>query len=363
MTSESDTDSSSSSLERKRKLHKKLKMKSAKKFKKHKKEKKKKSHKEKKRTRKESALLIEESSEIRISEVQPRTEVINTDSNSAHTFGPALPPHLTKNTENVEISEVSKVIGPVIPKELLDPKIILDVPTDGKFEDEKKDAAASETDEQELQDSYGPLPFTNEGEMSAAQVELEQRALKLKLAAIDGTSTTVSEQNVREEWMLELPDVGLKSGLAALNNLKRGFHQGKEKPDFSDRSSWTKTPQMGNDKQSKSTSKTSQEQLEQQASALYEKQRDAEQESIARKHKKKHKREESLVEMHQKKLRKEEKKKAKELKESGVKPERRPFTRDIDLKLNKIDRNQTKQIVDKAKILNTKFSTGQSKYL
>ena len=70
-----------------------------------------------------------------------------------------------------------------------------------------------------------------------------------------------------------------------------------------------------------------------------------------------------MVEIHQKKLRKDEKKKAKELKESGTKPERRPFTRDIDLKLNKIDRNQTKQIVDKAKILNTKFSTGQSKYL
>lgn len=120
---------------------------------------------------------------------------------------------------------------------------------------------------------------------------------------------------------------------------------------------------MGYDKQSQSTSKTSQEELEQQASELYEKQRDAEQESIARKHKKKHKREESLVEIHQKKLRKDEKKKAKELKESGAKPERRPFTRDIDLKLNKIDRNQTKQIVDKAKILNTKFSTGQSKYL
>lgn len=229
MTSESDTDTSSSSLERKRKLHKKLKVKSAKKFKKYKKEKKKKSHKEKKRTRKESASLIEESCEIRIS------KAINTDNNNTHTFGPALPPHLAKNTENVKTSEVSKVIGPVLPRELLERKKLLDVSIDGKFVDEMKDAAASETDEKELQDSYGPLPFTNEGEMSAAQVELEQRALELKLAAIDGTSTTASEQKVREEWMLELPDVGLKSGLAALNNLKRGFHQGKEKPDFSDR--------------------------------------------------------------------------------------------------------------------------------
>lgn len=132
---------------------------------------------------------------------------------------------------------------------------------------------------------------------------------------------------------------------------------------LNNRSSWTKTPQTGNETQKPSSSKNSQQLLEQQAQALYEKQRDAEQEAMAKKHKKKHKREESLVEIHQKKLRKEEKKKAKELKESGAKPERRPFTRDIDLKLNKIDRNQTKQIVDKAKILNTKFSSGHSKYL
>lgn len=53
----------------------------------------------------------------------------------------------------------------------------------------------------------------------------------------------------------------------------------------------------------------------------------------------------------------------KELAAAGTKPERRPFSRDVDLKLNKIDSNQTKQIVDKAKILNTKFSSGKTKYL
>lgn len=48
---------------------------------------------------------------------------------------------------------------------------------------------------------------------------------------------------------------------------------------------------------------------------------------------------------------------------AGEKPERRPFSRDVDLKLNKIDKNQTKSIVDKAKILNTKFASGHAKYL
>lgn len=84
---------------------------------------------------------------------------------------------------------------------------------------------------------------------------------------------------------------------------------------------------------------------------------------MAKRHEKKYKRDESLVEMHRKKLRKEQERKEKEMKESDAKPFRRPFSRDLDLKLNKIDKNQTKQIVDKAKILDTKFSSGRTKYL
>ncbi|XP_037824014.1 GPALPP motifs-containing protein 1 [Lucilia sericata] len=361
MSSETDSSSSSSSSsseqERKRKLHKKLKKKSEKKSKKHKKEKKKKSHKEKKRSRKETTTSFSEEDKVP-KPISPQLgqELSFNKNELDDAFGPALPPHLINKNDK----DKALVIGPIIPKELLGNLEQLDKPD---VADKLPTSSESEDEEETLQGSYGPLPVTNEREMTAAQIELEQRALELKMAAIDGMNVTTTEQNVREEWMLELPDVGLKGGLAALNNLKRGFHQGKEKPDFSDRSSWTKTPQMGIEKQKPTTSKSSKEELELQAQALYEKQRDAEQEAMAKKHKKKHKREESLVEIHQKKLRKEERQKAKELKESGAKPERRPFTRDVDLKLNKIDRNQTKQIVDKAKILNTKFSSGHSKYL
>ncbi|KAI8119722.1 GPALPP motifs-containing protein 1 [Lucilia cuprina] len=359
MSSETDSSSSSSEQERKRKLHKKLKNKSEKKSKKHKKEKKKKSHKEKKRSRKETRTSFSEEVKVQIPKTmapQLRQELSLNTNELDDAFGPALPPHLLNKNDK----DKGLVIGPFIPKELLGNLEQLDKQ---ELTEKLPTSSESEDEEETLQGSYGPLPVKNEREMTAVQIELEQRALELKMAAIDGMNVTTTEQNVREEWMLELPEVGLKGGLAALNNLKRGFHQGKEKPDFSDRSSWTKTPQTGNEKQKPTTSKSSKEELELQAQALYEKQRDAEQEAMAKKHKKKHKREESLVELHQKKLRKEEKKKAKELKESGAKPERRPFTRDVDLKLNKIDRNQTKQIVDKAKILNTKFSSGHSKYL
>jgi len=154
-----------------------------------------------------------------------------------------------------------------------------------------------DNEDDDVTGTFGPMP-------NATQVELEERALALKLAALEGGSLNGStvDQDVREEWMLELPDVGLKSGLAALNNMKRTFYQGKERPDFSDRSSWTKTPQSAAAGPKPCTSKD----MEQAAQAKYERQRDEEQESIAKKHKKKHKRDESLVEIHQKKLRKEQ---------------------------------------------------------
>nr|XP_017002616.2 GPALPP motifs-containing protein 1 [Drosophila takahashii] len=342
-STDSCSDSSSSSDERHRKRkHKKhskdVDKSKKKKSKKHKKVKRR--HKEKKRSRQEEeqppALL----------NVAPPEDVA---SNSEDAFGPALPPHLRKPILP-EIPEESQpkvqpqaMIGPILPSSLAKEK--------SPVED------AESEDEDDLAGTFGPLP-------NASQVALEERALALKLAALEGGALgTSTDQEVREEWMLELPDVGLKSGLAALSNMKRTFHQGKERPDFSDRSSWTKTPQSEAAAAAAGPKSFSSKELEQMAQAKYEQQRDDEQESMAKKHKKKHKRDESLVELHQKKLRKEQREKEKELAASGSKPERRPFSRDVDLKLNKIDKNQTKQIVDKAKILNTKFSRGQAKYL
>ncbi|XP_041674723.1 GPALPP motifs-containing protein 1 [Drosophila eugracilis] len=341
---DSSSDSSSSSDERHRKRkHKKhskdIDKSKKKKSKKHKKEKRR--HKEKKRSRQED--------ERRVPNPQPAAFISPPDlpSNSQDAFGPALPPHLRKSSQPV-ISEERRLepqamIGPILPSNLVKEKSPI-----------KNDSGG---DDDDLAGTFGPLP-------NASQVALEERALALKLAALEGGGLgTTTDQDAREEWMLELPDVGLKSGLAALNNMKRTFYQGKERPDFSDRSSWTKTPQSETAVAASGPKSLSSKELEQMAQAKYEQQRDDEQESMAKKTQKKHKRDESLMDLHQKKLRKEQREKEKELAASGSKPERRPFSRDVDLKLNKIDKNQTKQIVDKAKILNTKFSRGQAKYL
>ncbi|KAH8276774.1 hypothetical protein KR026_000615 [Drosophila bipectinata] len=341
---DSDSDSSSSSDERHRKRkHKKhskdVDKSKKKKSKKHKKEKRR--HKEKKRSRREEEPPV----------IQPSTNFPQPEPSESteDTFGPALPPHLQKQAQPEPKPEVAPkaMIGPILPSQFLE--------AEQPSEQEEKNTNSDEDDD--LAGTFGPLP-------NASQVELEERALALKLAALEGGGLGgTKDQDVREEWMLELPDVGLKGGLAALSNMKRTFYQGKERPDFSDRSSWTKTPQSEAAAAAAGPKACSSKDLEQMAQAKYEQMRDEEQESMAKKHKKKHKREESLVELHQKKLRKEQKEREKELAASGSKPERRPFSRDVDLKLNKIDKNQTKQIVDKAKILNTKFSRGQAKYL
>lgn len=355
----SDSSSSSDEEHRRKRKHKKHGKEADKKHKKSKKHKHEKRHKEKKREASPGKEQLHQ-------ELPTRNTGDPSADADANAYMPALPPHLMKQEKLEPQPEPTPIIGPVRPSQFA--AVEEDSP--------HKTEAAEDDDDDDLTGTFGPIP-------NATQVELEERALTMKLAALEGGGLggSTADQELREEWMLELPEVGLKSGLAALNNMKRTFYQGKERPDFSDRSSWTKTPQSAAAGPKPCSSKD----LEQKAKANYERQRDEEQESIAKKHKKKHKRDESLVELHQKKLRKEQRQRVKselhiskkilessspyfcfqekELAASGSKPERRPFSRDVDLKLNKIDKNQTKQIVDKAKILNTKFSSGQAKYL
>ncbi|EDW23908.1 GL23852 [Drosophila persimilis] len=321
----SDSSSSSEELQRKRK-HKKSskdvdKSKSKKKkSKKHKKEKRR--HKEKKRSRREEQPQAAPKPTVSVS--LPPAE----DQEGA--FGAPLPPHLRQEVK----TEPPQMIGPILPSDF--PKAASPSAADPSPEE-------NADDDDDMSGTFGPMP-------NATQVELEERALALKLSVLQGggLGPSTNDKDGREEWMLELPEVGLKGGLAALNNLKRTFYQGKERPDFSDRSDWTKTPQSAAAAAVAGPKPCSSKELEQIAQAKYVQQRDDEQESMAKKHKKKHKRDESLE---------------KELAAAGLKAERRLFSRDVDLKLNKIDSNQTKQIVDKAKILNSKFSRGQSKYL
>lgn len=53
----------------------------------------------------------------------------------------------------------------------------------------------------------------------------------------------------------------------------------------------------------------------------------------------------------------------KEEKDNDGKAERRPFSRDMDLQVNRFDEAQKKSIIKKAQGLNTRFSRGEAKYL
>lgn len=53
----------------------------------------------------------------------------------------------------------------------------------------------------------------------------------------------------------------------------------------------------------------------------------------------------------------------KEEKDEGEKKERRPFSRDVDLQVNRFDEAQKRSIIKKAQALDTRFSRGEAKYL
>ncbi|KAL9698606.1 hypothetical protein quinque_002047 [Culex quinquefasciatus] len=189
---------------------------------------------------------------------------------------------------------------------------------------------------------------------SKAQLELEKRALETKLRRFDSEDAKASNATAREDWMLELPDIRKvpDMGLGA-----RQFRT-REKPEIGDRSVWTDTP---SDKERKKatggghSSRDAKRNLEEETELLRIAQRDKQQEEQVKRHKKKHKRDKSLLDIHQKKLKKEKKDKDE--------PTRRPFDRNVDLHANRFDDAQKKAIMKKAQLLDTRFSSGGSKFL
>lgn len=190
-------------------------------------------------------------------------------------YGPALPPHLIKpkTTE-------SSVIGPALPDNFVRPEI-----TAEKF------TSDSESDSEE-DDHVGPMPLDSD-RVTKAQLELDERALEYQIMGIPSASTSKSEGG-REEWMIELPEV------RKVTDLGLGARQfrSSEGPDFSDRSSWTDTPNTV--KKSAPKADLPHEHL----NSIQEKARDKAMEKMKRKHEKKHKRDKSLLELHEKKLKK-----------------------------------------------------------
>ncbi|KAJ8733929.1 hypothetical protein PYW07_014480 [Mythimna separata] len=263
----------------------------------------------------------------------PHLEVRYERSASPDIEGPALPAHLKRNPKN---------IGPSIPDDMR--KVLAE---------KEREVIKYESSDEDL--GIGPLPAGSEEKWSDAHRRLEERALDIKIRNLDGQSDT-SKVKSREQWMLELPE-----GKAKIIGLEARSFRAKEGPDMSDRSSWTDTPE---EKARKKAGLAKEEDVEltlkQEARMRHIANRDDEQESAVKKHKKKHKREESLLDLHQKKLKK---KKKKEEKEDGGKKERRPFSRDVDLQVNRFDEAQKKSIIKKAQELDCRFSRGEAKYL
>lgn len=217
-------------------------------------------------------------------------------------YGPALPPpRSTLVTEEKRVepevraakrrsdSPHHRKFGPSLPKNFQ-----LPVETDDVHHVEKFDVISSDDDSMAI----GPLPASSE--LSERDLELEKRKIEIKLQQLDRRMEAMNSTDTkhREEWMLELPEIKKvpDMGLTA-----RQFRK-NARPDFSDRSDWTKTP---NDQHKKSSHQEKTKSDDDKRRELEMRRRDEEQEKVAKEHKKSHKREKTLVEIHEKKLKKE----------------------------------------------------------
>lgn len=318
--------------------------------------------------------------DISVSSLSSQDDHLGKDDAPDDQFGPALPPSMLNKAPEPEPSveeEKTEIIGPALPPHLIarklqdeshspehnQPSIGPALPPAGftpaknatgdsseselsPFSEEEDEPDAAENDD----DLIGPMPGTS---TSKAQLELEKRALEMKLRRFDDDDSKPSNATAREDWMLELPDIRKVAdmGLGA-----RQFRT-REKLEIGDRSVWTDTP---SDRERKKTSgghssrdakRDHEREIEQARIA----ERDKQQEEQVKRHKKKHKRDKSLLDIHQKKLKKEKKDKEE--------PTRRPFDRNVDLHANRFDDAQKKAIMKKAQLLDTRFSSGGSKYL
>lgn len=268
--------------------------------------------------------------------------------------GPSLPPHMLKSDEKMEVdvpklpsTSVEKTYGPTLPRDFV---AISESVSYNEAKDNLANEDISESDDEEL---IGPV-LDHIANKSEAYLELEKRALELKLAKLNEREKKDDSIRGREEWMLELPELRKVTDLG----LSARQFRTKERDEIKDRSQWTETPK---DREEKSKRKPSThddvvKMRHENTERMYRERRDAEQEDAVRKHKKKHKRDESLLEMHQKKMKK-------KTQEKNEPVERRPFSRDTDLKVNRFDEAQKKSVLKKAQLLDTRFNSGQSKYL
>lgn len=271
--------------------------------------------------------------------------------------GPTLPPHMIKP------DKISDPVDPTVPTTSTEKKYGPTLPSDfvansenTSYEEPKNQFASEDISESDDDELIGPV-LDHIANKSEAYLELEKRALELKIAKLNELEKKDGDPiRGREEWMIELPEI---RKVADLGLSARQFRT-KERDEIKDRSQWTETPKDREEKQKRKGTKETHDDViktrHEKTERMYRERRDAEQEEAIKKHKKKHKRDESLVEMHQKKMKKKTQDKNEPI-------ERRPFSRESDLKVNRFDEAQKKSVLKKAQLLDTRFSSGQSKFL
>lgn len=268
--------------------------------------------------------------------------------------GPSLPPHMLKTKQDNEsldyVSHTStkRTYGPNLPGifTVNNEKLQSDDDNDEPKPDDKHSVVCDSEDEILI----GPI-LEVDSRKNQTFLELEKRAVELKLAKLNERKEMDVQK--REEWMTSLPELRT---VADLGVTARQFRT-KVHDEIKDRSIWTETPRDREDKEIKrdSLDDNMAEMNQKKIEKLNCERRDAEQEDMIRKHKKKHKRNESLLKIHQKNM------KPKAGKETVS--ERRPFSRDEDLKVNRFDQAMKNSILKKAQLLDTRFSSGQAKFL
>ncbi|XP_068203336.1 GPALPP motifs-containing protein 1-like isoform X2 [Palaemon carinicauda] len=249
-------------------------------------------------------------------------------------YGPALPPHLIKNKSQSSVPKAEKILGPTLPAGYVPPKSL------SPFQ------LPEEEEESEEEDGplFGPLPSNvafNEKEYRAQQFELRAQRMKDKLAG----KSDISGPQKRESWMLELPeDKPNFCGLAPRQFLK------KAPQEKGDRSVWTDTP---SDRKRKEEMEAEEEAPIDPITSAAQR-RDEDLTARVEQHNKQ-KRAKALIDLHKKEMKKKEK-------QSGPK-ERRPFSREEDMNVNKFDEAQKNNILKKARQLNDRFNPGDRKFL
>lgn len=259
------------------------------------------------------------------------------DNEDDRSYGPCLPPHL-----RVQKDEAVKGVP---------------------------DQSSDEDDEAEL---VGPLPPGQSFDaLTPAQQEIE---LKLMKSAASMAQKALGQGGAgdddgakaakREAWMLELPSDRLSSG----TTFKAAF---SNRPKVQLDSSWTKAP-LADQRAKDSTVEAGDEEASEESNQKLDKdvldymadlKRDAEMGRIAEKLSNK-RGSASLLELHEgeQKKKKQEQKLASSDSGSGSSA-RRPFDREIDLKVNQFDEAAKKAMLKKARQINDRFSSGQQKFL